>query len=329
MKFLFLGQSVEDASTRYRLLQYIPYVKSRGAEIRVEAIPSGHREKAALFSSISCDEIVVLQKKLFSIFDLRRLAKRVGRLIYDFDDAMMYPDSFSGKKFSRTRERKFRRTVRAAQTIIAGNEYLKEKVEVLGSRALIIPTPVDTDVYLPGTKEYSDGITLGWLGSNSTLPYLEKLLPVLEKTAANVPKLKLVVVCDRPVRAAGMEIENRVWSADREVEDLRSFHIGLMPLVDDHWARGKCGFKLLQYMAVGIPAVASPVGVNNQIVQDGVNSFLAGNEDEWVNKLNILINNRELRKTIGEKARQTVDAKYSLAVNAPLFFDAISKDQGF
>jgi glycosyltransferase involved in cell wall biosynthesis len=324
MRYLFLGLGEGSASTRYRILQYLPYLRSRGIEFRVETIPGAREERVELISSIASDEVVVLHRRLFPPLEFRRLVEKSCRLVYDFDDAVMYPDSFSGKKRSRTREGRFRRTIEASSSVIAGNEYLKGKAEALGARVSIIPTPVDTEKYSPAETETGEGITLGWLGSRSTLPYIERLMPVLEKVAAANPGLKLKIICDRPLGGASIRVENVPWSLEKEVEELRSFHIGLMPLSDDPWARGKCGFKLLQYMAVGVPAVASPVGVNSRIIEEGVNGFLALNDEEWVEKLNILINDPGLRAAMGENGRRTVEERYSLAVNAPLFLDAIS-----
>jgi glycosyltransferase involved in cell wall biosynthesis len=145
---------------------------------------------------------------------------------------------------------------------------------------------------------------------------LKQISPALVQLSKRFPDLKLKIVADEFFEIHGLEVEKKEWSSTEEIKDLHSFDIGLMPLSDDAWTRGKCGFKLLQCMAVGLPVVCSPVGMNREIVTDGVEGFWAGSENEWIGKLSTLIQDYELCKSMGKKGRNKVEEKYSLAVNA-------------
>jgi glycosyltransferase involved in cell wall biosynthesis len=166
-------------------------------------------------------------------------------------------------------------------------------------------------------------VTLGWIGSHSTVSYLHLLDNVLPQLAA---RYRIVVkVVGGHYSLSGLEVSNHPWKLQNELTDLHSFDIGLMPMPDDQWTRSKCGFKLLQYMGVGVPSVASPVGVNRQIVEDGLNGFLANSEEAWIDKLSKLIEDIELRRAMGLRGRATVERQFSVAVNAPRFIDALYK----
>ena len=159
---------------------------------------------------------------------------------------------------------------------------------------------------------------MGWIGTRGNLKYLENLLEVLKKIEKNFPNVRFLVVCDQSSSLLEKQLKGYHfirWSKEKEVANFHKIDIGLMPLADDEWTRGKCGFKLLQYMSCGIASVASPVGVNKTIVQDGVNGFLAKNDEEWFLKLSQLIQDEKLREKMGKKARQTIIKKYSTAKN--------------
>jgi glycosyltransferase involved in cell wall biosynthesis len=171
---------------------------------------------------------------------------------------------------------------------------------------------------VPKAGADNDGtVTLGWIGSSSTIFYLERIRGVLDRVFERHTNTRLKIVADRFLDCDLMPVVKKNWDYGDEIADLRSFDIGLMPLTDDPWARGKCGFKLLQYMAVGVPGVASPVGVNTEIIEHGRNGFLAESEKEWTECLARLIEDPALRRRMGEEARRTVIERYSQDVNAP------------
>jgi glycosyltransferase involved in cell wall biosynthesis len=191
----------------------------------------------------------------------------------------------------------------------------------------VVPTVVDTARFLPTPVEKptrrthgDDTITLVWIGLACNLKYLNVLAPALRRLQARY-RVKLRVVCSEPPMLPGLNIEFRSWEWEREVEDLQDATIGVMPLEDTEWARGKCGLKLLQYLAVGLPAVASPVGVNSEILVNGENGFLASTEHEWYERLDSLCRDPQLRTRMGQAGRRTVETRYSLAVWGPRLVD--------
>jgi glycosyltransferase involved in cell wall biosynthesis len=205
-----------------------------------------------------------------------------------------------------------------ADLVIAGNRYLKEQTQAWNPRVEVLPTPLDTASYVsrPVMPERGE-VVLGWIGSRGTLKYLYDIAPALEELGRRFPKLKLKIVADDFFSLEHLEIVRKPWSAADELADLHSFDIGLMPLRDDEWTRGKCGFKLLQCMAVGLPVVCSPVGMNTEIVTDGREGFWATTQEEWTEHLSRLIVDAGLRQAMGRQGRQKIEQTYSLAVNAP------------
>jgi glycosyltransferase involved in cell wall biosynthesis len=197
--------------------------------------------------------------------------------------------------------------------VIAGNKYLGNLSRQENSATFIVPTSLDMGRYKekPDTQA-SNTIILGWIGSSATLFYLEERKDIWDSIHERFPETRLKIVADNFFQCRRMPVINKSWNYEEEIDDLHTFDIGLMPLTDDPWSRGKCGFKLLQYMAVGVPAVCSPVGVNEEIVSEGLNGFMARSGDEWVEKISILIEERKLRKQIGSAARESVKKHYSL-----------------
>ncbi|MFH1671866.1 MAG: glycosyltransferase family 4 protein [Pseudomonadota bacterium] len=323
MRIAFLIKKFEAPSSRYRVLQYIPYLQEMGHVCTVLRIPPRFHTRFFAFRKMSGFDLVVLQKKLLGPLEFRLLCCYSKSLIYDFDDAVMYRDSRHANSYSWQRRRRFIRTVNNADWVIAGNRYLRE--EVPHSRVTIIPTPIDMERYR--AKVYRDEektVTLGWIGSRSTLAYLADLKGVLEKIGRSFDNVQLQIVCDNFFDCQHLKVIKKPWRYEEEIEDLHSFDIGLMPLSDDPWSRGKCAFKLLQCMAVGVPVVASPVGMNCEIVHHQKNGFLAHNEDEWFRCLTLLIQQADLRKRIGENGRNFVEREYSLSRHSQKMGDLFS-----
>jgi glycosyltransferase involved in cell wall biosynthesis len=184
----------------------------------------------------------------------------------------------------------------------------------------MIPTCVDTTRFVPRSSPRPEGpLVIGWIGSPTTTQYLATLAGVLRQVAARHPFVLRVSGAAGPIEFDGVDVRRVPWSLDREVELFNTCDIGVYPLTDDDWAQGKCGFKAIQFMASGVPVVASAVGVNREIIQDGVNGFLAAGPEEWVEKLQRLLVDPQLRARFAEAGRRTVDERYSLRVHAPRF----------
>lgn len=198
--------------------------------------------------------------------------------------------------------------------VFAGNAYLASFAKRYHLNVKIVPTTLDTERYQVRDYANSDNspVCIGWTGSFTTLKHLEQAVPFLTELFRKYGnKLRFKMIADMPSAIDQFPLEFCKWSKEKEVEDLMDIDIGIMPLPDDDWARGKCGFKGLQYMAVGIPSVMSPVGVNTEIINDGVNGFLASGSNEWIQKLSLLIESAELRKKVGAEGRKTVVERFS------------------
>jgi glycosyltransferase involved in cell wall biosynthesis len=240
-------------------------------------------------------------------------------MIFDFDDAVFIPYvSPSNGHLSRLKFPGKTRTIcRLSSHVMAGNRHLADYARRVNSNVTIIPTTIDTDKYLlESSKPEAPAPVIGWSGSFSTVQHLDILRAPLRRLAAR-EKFRLRIIGASDYRLDGVEVESVPWRSRTEIEDLRVIDIGMMPLPSDDWSRGKCGLKALQYMALGIPTICSPVGVNSDIIQDGVNGFLASTEDEWVEKLTTLLHSAELRKCLGLAGRRTVEAKFSARSQIP------------
>jgi glycosyltransferase involved in cell wall biosynthesis len=231
---------------------------------------------------------------------LRRCGKKI---IYDFDDAIMY-DARDAQTPDRKRKKAFQRTVKLADMVIAGNSYLAEHAREFNSNVAVIPTGLDTSAYKVQVSPIKDGkIRLVWIGSSSTLRYLAEIKTALEEIGSRLDNVILRIICDEFLDLKNMKVEKVQWSFQNQAIDLVASDIGLAPLPDNAFTRGKCGFKILQYAAAGLPTVASPVGVNAEYASNGVTGFHATNTAEWITSISRLIENAELRKTMGRQAR--------------------------
>jgi glycosyltransferase involved in cell wall biosynthesis len=208
---------------------------------------------------------------------------------------------------------KIPRVLAAADLVLAGNRYLADYAGQHNRQVQIVPTTIDTEAYRPRATPREGAVCIGWSGSFSTIRDFRLALPVLRRLRARFgERVCFRVIGDDRFRDDELGIVGQPWRADSEVADLHQIDIGLMPLPDNDWSRGKCGLKGLQYMALGIPTLMSPVGVNAEIIQDGKNGFLPSTEEEWEQRLAALIESPELRQRIGAAGRQRVEEQYSV-----------------
>lgn len=312
LRVLFLILGAHAPSSRYRVLQYLPYLRGEGIEPVVKVLQGGRTKIWGTLWGARHFSMVFVQKKLLR--PLERVIIRSGspRMVFDFDDAIIYRDSPKGAGLSAGRLRRFKKTVRSCDLVIAGNEYLRGLAEGEGVRVITIPTPIDMQRYTEKGHCDPHTVRIGWIGGQGTLFYLEGLGPVLEEVCRRVEGVTVKVVSNAFPKWQGVPLECKQWSYEEEIADLHSFDIGIMPLTDDPWSKGKCGFKLLQYMAVGLPVVCSPVGINGAIVEDGDNGLLARDPRQWVSCLELLAKDSVMRKKLGESARKTVMERYTL-----------------
>lgn len=258
----------------------------------------------------------------------RKFAKSTAKVVFDFDDAIWLPNVSSGNKALQMLKNpsKTEDIINCADMVFAGNAYLAEYASSFCKNVKVIPTTIDTEYHKRKKQNTSERICIGWTGTETTRKYLEMVKPVFQKlTSKYGNKIYFKVICDQPWHAEGIELKNEMWKKQTEIEQLEEIDIGVMPLTDDQWSRGKCGFKGLQYMSMESATIMSPVGVNTDIVSHGENGFLASSEEDWYEQLSTLIENKELRLQIGKAGRKTIEEKYSVTATKDLYLKFLNE----
>lgn len=343
MKILFLvAYSELAASSRTRVYDYFPFLEKREIEYKyicftpkkLHGLTSKHKSLVSkifyyffvgfflklvkIVQTIAISrsyDIIFIQKIIFP-FGLEKLLKLLNKnIIFDFDDAIFTSDdkkNILNKIKINFQEKGFRNMLRVAKLCLVENEYNKNIAIKHCSWIETITGPIDIQKYFVKEKNTNSKIIIGWTGSPYTSKYLYEIKDVLKELLRKYNIILRFVGVNENFKKIGIDCEIKKWSLETEVPLIQSFDIGIMPLPENEWTRGKGGYKLLQYMACGIPAVASPVEINKEIVKDGVNGFLANSHKKWVEKISILIENEELRIRFGQAGRKTVEEKYSL-----------------
>ena len=336
----------EGAGCRFRVSQYIPYLRAAGFEVTISAFYTpaffkvvyrrGHyAKKAAMFVlqtarrlrellSVTEYDLVLLYREAIPLGPPlleRMIAARGIPIVYDFDDAIFLPNvSEANKAISFLKNPGRVATIlRLSSEVVVGNNFLAEYARRHSDSVTVIPTAVDTSRFVPRPPDAvpRQQLVVGWIGSPTTFAYLEALAGVLRDVAARHDFVLKVSGAGRPVDFPGVNVQEVPWSMAEEVRLFNSCDVGVYPLTDDEWSKGKCGFKAIQCMACGVPVVAAAVGVNREIIEDGRNSFLASTPGEWVEKLGRLLSDAGLRHRMAVAGRQTIEQRYSLNVTAP------------
>ncbi len=306
--------------------QYFPYLIAHRAEPKWQPLPGSLRKRLILYRQLPLFDAVCIQRRLLSPFEFYWVRKKSSKILFDLDDAVMYRSSSSPHPHSFSRWIKFKRMVKGSDVVTVGNQFLKSQVLKVDrdKEVFVIPTSIDTHLY-PKKKKISsrEETILGWIGTKGNLKYLKKLEPVFEVIRQRFPRVKLKIVSNDFFDSSHLPVVKKLWRLEDENEDLISFDIGLMPLNDDLWSRGKCGLKIIQYLSVGVPVVCTPVGINSDIVKDGENGFWAKDQQEWVDRLSSLIQHPDLRLQMGLKGIETVEKEYSLTVTSEKFFQVL------
>jgi glycosyltransferase involved in cell wall biosynthesis len=338
--FLTVHRPNRSPSQRFRFEQYLPYLKEKGFECnhfflldeKADKIFYSHGKIISkLFLAIKSAQklfkltlqandydFIFIQRECFmlgtSYFE-KRFSKSKAKLIYDFDDSIWLLDvSNANKAFAWLKNPdKTSKIITLSDIVVAGNSYLAAYAKQFNQNIKLIPTTVDTDLYFRKKSNQGDKICIGWSGSLTTIKHFETAIPVLKKLKSKYgDKLIIKVMGDENYTNNDLGINGIKWSSETELEELSTFDIGIMPLPNDQWAKGKCGLKGLLYMSIEIPTIMSPVGVNTEIINDGENGFLATSDEEWINKLSALIESKTLREKIGKAGRDTVVNKFSV-----------------
>ncbi|MGA2191917.1 MAG: glycosyltransferase family 4 protein [Nitrospirota bacterium] len=313
MKIVFVVEKKEDPGTRLRMLPVFESVRKEKADVKFIGAPKGLAGRVMMLAGLAGTDVLVLYRKLFKRFELIIIRFLCKRIVYDYDDALMFREVRLGKTLTAGPLRRFLRTVDASDEVVAGNSFLADFARQNCGKVNVLPTPIDTVRLVPRevTRD-SNEVIIGWIGLKGNLVYLEELSGVFQRLALKHPNIALSIICNRFIDIDGVNVYKRMWSVDDEARFLQEMDIGIMPLTDDLWSRGKCGFKILQYFGAGKPAVASPVGINSEIIRHGVNGFLAGSEGEWEEFLSAMVSDRPLRERMGSEGRKAVEERYSL-----------------
>jgi len=339
------------ASSRYRSYQYIPRLESRGHTVTVapllsdtylrrlydrQPLPAGDllrsyaRRLRDLRSAQRYDLLWIEYEALpwLPYAAERAIRPRSIPYVVDYDDAVFHRyDMHRTGIVRRLLGRKIDAVMRDAAAVIAGNAYLADRARAAGARSVrIIPTVIDLSRY-PATPAAERGpFRIGWIGSPSTSQFLSMVAPALQRVCEGTDT-RVIAIGDPSLRLPGVPLELRTWREETEIAEIAQCDVGIMPLPDSPWERGKCGLKLVKYMGCALPVVASPVGVNATIVEEGVNGFLAGDDDQWARALRRLREDAALRREMGLAGRRKVESQFSLDSAAPVLASILEQSQ--
>jgi glycosyltransferase involved in cell wall biosynthesis len=347
MKVLYFTKySRKGASSRLRSYQYFPFLEQEGIQVTVkplfddaylEKLYSGKKLVSevlkayckrffVLFTIFGYDKIVI-EKEFFPYLPswTERVVSFLGvNYIVDYDDAIFHNYDLHPNKWVRFfLKHKIDYVMRSAKTVIAGNDYLAERAQVAGAKkVVIIPTVIDIERYNK-KEDFKQEITIiGWIGSPSTFKYVKSIFPVFEALAKKYP-IEVHIVGAKENSSVSFPIKFIKWTEATEVQSIQNFDIGIMPLEDSPWEKGKCAYKLIQYMGCGISVVASPVGMNTQVVKDGINGYLAKNEKQWISVLEDMLHDKTKCRTFGFAGRQLIENEYTVHSQIPKLLEVL------
>lgn len=327
------------SSSRLRFYQYAAALKDFGIDLKISPLLSDHylhcfnnqasTDWASVFSGylhrliklfiVKKFDILWIEKELFPNLPawFEQVLNTLGiKYVVDYDDATFHNYALSNSRFKKILSHKINKIMRKSALVICGNHYLAKHAIAVGAKQVeILPTVIDLNRYTITATTTKSKLIIGWMGSPSTIKYLELVVPALQIITKEFPIQLRIIGANFTAR--DLDIEYRIWSEDSEVSEIQNFDLGIMPLIDAPWEKGKCGYKLIQYMACGKAVIASPVGVNQEIVQPGINGYLALNQDEWLQAFRSLGLSQQYRVEMGKAGRALVEKGYCLQVTAP------------
>ncbi len=347
--FIVLHRKDRSPGQRFRHEQYISYLEENGFSCIISALLDEKSDEIFYSKGNFIKKILILIKtisirrndfkkakdvdaifiyreaiSIWSVHFEKKFKKEKKKIIFDFDDSVWLKNvSNENKHFSWIKNAaKTSKIIALSDVVIAGNPYLANYALEYNKNVSIFPTTIDTEEYQREKNTKSEKIIIGWSGSITTIQHFNFAVPILKKIQQKFNNSVIFkVIGDGNFFNQELNIKGIAWDKKTEISELSTFDIGIMPLPDSEWTKGKCGLKGLQYMALEIPTIMSPVGVNTEIINDGENGFLASNEDEWVEKLSLLIENHDLREKLGKAGRKTVEEKYSVKANYQKYLD--------
>ncbi|WP_169972724.1 glycosyltransferase [Tautonia rosea] len=332
MKVLALVDAPDHVCCRYRVRAFAEALAAAGWSLTLEGLARGALARPRQLLKARQFDAVILQRKLLNPWEMALLRRSSRRLIFDLDDAVFWRDSYHPKGVrSPARERRFASLVRQADVVLAGNDFLVGRALLAGAAPEAVrrlPTCID-----PGrcpTRSHAEGspVRLVWIGSSSTLRGLEQQRDLWDRIGRAVPGVILRVICDRAPEFGALPVEFVPWSDANEGQALAECDIGLAWLPDDLWSRGKCGLKVLQYLAAGLPVVANPIGVHPEMIAQDHSGILAVTEDDWLEAVARLAGDWNLRRRMGAAARATVEKSYAVDRWTSTFVNAMTGSLG-
>lgn len=355
-KILFIAAHRQDRSPsqRYRFEQYFSFFRENGYQVELSSIIDENHDHyfyrpgyffKKLYITIQSAlkrwndvkrannfDIIFIQREAFmtgSTFFEKRMAKSNAKLIYDFDDSIWLMDtSNANKKWEWMKStKKTGKIISLSDLVFAGNNYLLKYAENFNSNVKVIPTTINTKIF-QRKLEYSnnDRVCIGWSGSITTIKHFEEATGILKKVKKKYgDNVYFKVLGDDTYQNKELNIKGIPWTSASEIDVISSFDIGIMPLPDNQWVKGKCGLKGLSYMSLEVPTIMSAVGVNSEIINDGENGYLATNAEEWIEKISSLIDSFDLRKSMGALGRKTVEERYSFESQKNNYVDSFNE----
>lgn len=328
MKLIGLVDSEDHVCCRYRLAAFRPALAAAGHSLDLVPLPDNPLTRLRLFCSLARYDAVILQRRLLARLSTALLRRYASHLIFDLDDAVWLRDSYHPKGVdSPKRLRRFETVCQLSDLVVAGNDHLATFSERFApTRVTMIPTCVDLSRY-PLAEHRGERPTLVWVGSSSTLAGLQRFRGTLDAVGRAIPGLTLRIICDEPIEFDDLDVEYIPWTEAGEAAAIAASDIGIAWMPDDAWSRGKCGLKVLQYLAAGVPVVANRVGVHSSMVKEGVTGLLADSPEEWVHAIRLLVADPARRAKLGATGRAFVEFDYSVAEGGRRWIAALDQLQ--
>ncbi len=330
MKVLALIDDANAVCCRYRIEAFGQAMAREDMSLEIVRFDKGILRRIGNLHKAKQADVVIIQRKLLPLWQISLLRRWARRLIFDVDDAVFQRDSNSGKgPESRSRSAKFRAIVSKADAVIAGNDYLKQVTAAWTrpGRVHFIPTCIDTQKYRPAVHQRSGSeARLVFIGQQTTLRLLDTAKEHFKAIAQCIPGMEFRLICDRAADFPGLRVVLRSWSMATEAEELSEADIGVAWMPEDSWSLGKCGLKVLQYMAAGLPVVANPVGVHREMVIHGETGFIASTPRQWAEAVARLAADPQLRNNLGAAGRYLAEKRYSIPMWSPKFINVIQGD---
>lgn len=307
-KLLYVSKGRNAASTRYRALQFFPQLRDAGFDPHYVPGSGGMGAFIRVLKEARRADVVIVLRKTYPAPLLWLLRRCARKLVFDLDDAIFCNTDGS---YSPTRMKRFAAMARRCDHIFAGNRFLADHARRFNATVDVIPTCLQSGKYHVTAKKTDNHLDLVWIGSRSTRKYLIDALPALGLAAERVPNLRLKIIADFDLPESPVPTLAVAWRAETEAVELAASHIGIAPLRDDNWSRGKCALKVLQYMAAGLPVVSSNTGVNADAVRHGETGYLAESDEAWAHAIETLAKDERARLRMGEAGRRRVEDAFS------------------